>query len=223
MWPKPPLTTDAIAPCGESRCSQCFAFLSPQSAGHVLGSTTIHIDRCHFIRMHFANSHQEITRFLYHSIFIWKVDNFALLWFLVMLSFVILQLNQLRKCSITPRLITLERSFPCMCIHVHFKMRLESKSALTKFTLKLFYFLVDLHMLFESWFGSKALSTGTTWKWFLFYVPYSHVLFQLAGLSKVALTYFTLVGFSFMNFHVLFQIPIMFFTQGTPSLWRWVG
>ena len=164
-----------------------------------------------------------MTRFLSDKIFIWKVDNFALLWFFVMLSFVILQLNQLRKCSITPRLITLEWSFPCMCTHVHLEMRLESKSALTKFTLVLFYFLMDLHMLFEILFGCKALSTRTTWKWFLFYVAYSHVLFQLAGLAKVALTDLTLVGFCFMNLHVLFQIPIVFFTQGTPSLWRCVG
>ena len=54
-------------------------------------------------------------------------------------------------------------------------------------------------------------------------MAYSHVLSQLAGLAKVALTDLTLVGFCFMNLHVLFQIPIMFFTKMTPSLRRCVG
>ena len=105
-----------------------------------------------------------------------------------------------------------------MRIHVPLKMSLRSKSALTKFTFVLFYFLMDLHMLLEPLFGLKTLSTGATWKWSFFYVAYSHVLFQLARLSKVALTDLTSVGFRFVNLHVLFQIPIMFFTKWTPSL-----
>ena len=132
--------------------------------------------------------------------------------------FVIFKLLQLRKCSIAPRLITFVWPFPCVRIHVPLKMSLRSKSALTKFTFVLFYFLMDLHMLLEPLFGLKTLSTGATWKWSFFYVAYSHVLFQLARLSKVALTDLTSVGFRFVNLHVLFQIPIMFFTKWTPSL-----
>ena len=148
-----------------------------------------------------------------------EIGRLCFLWFFVVFCFMILQLNQLWKCSIASKFITLVRPFPCVRVHVSFKVRLESKSALTYFAFELLHCFMYFHMLFQSLFGWKPLSTVTACKWFLFNMTYSHVLLQLADLSKIAFTYLTLVRFCFMDSHVSFQIPIVFFTQVTPSVW----